>query len=188
MSAFFDYLRNITYYLLFASLVGLLAPTGKYKKFIMLVMGLVLLAMMLQPLRQLINTQIPITNWFAGLIPHEVRHDDDIYAAWRDTYLSAAFEAQLTAQLEALLQASGITMHEASFTHTDDFSRITSVRVRVSREETNEPARVPFIRIEPVQIGREEPLDNPLTAEVINLISGFYNLPPQHIYVITDQR
>ena len=189
MPAFFDYLRNITYYLLFASLVGLIAPAGKYKKFVALVMGLILLVLLLQPIRSLIGTQIPVTEWFAGLLPqqvHDVANIDGTYSAWRDNYLAAAFEAQLSAQVEGLLEREGIIMHDAGFTYSDDFSRITSVWVQVSRKE-EVSRRVPFIRIEPVQVRREDPPEDPLIDEVKNLIAGFYNLPGTHIYVEVRQ-
>jgi len=184
MPAFFAYLRNITYYLLFASMVGLVAPAGKYKKFVSLVMGLVLLALMVQPLGALFGSHgLPVTEWFSGLVAAESPQEDGTYQAWRDAHLTAAFHDQLSAQLEGLLGANGITIHEAGFTHAEDFSRITSVWVRVSRKDEEE-RRVPFIRIEPVQITRpEETEENPLKAEVRNLISGFYNLPDTHIHV-----
>jgi len=185
MPAFFDYIRNITYYLLFAALVGLVAPTGKYKKFVSLIMGFILLVLILQPISSFIGTQIPVTEWFQGILPEQTHHDvgiDDTYSIWRDTYLAAAFESQLEAQLDGLLTRNGITLHSASFEYTEDFSRITSVRIRVSREEEQE-RRVPFIRIEPIRIEREEPPDDPLINEVKNLISGFYNLPETHIHV-----
>jgi len=185
MPAFFEYLRNITYYLLFAALVGLVAPTGKYKKFVSLVMGLIMLVLLLAPVRSIVGRQIPVTEWFTGIIPQQAYSTasvDDTYALWRDTYLASAFRAQLRAQLEGLLSRNNITVHEANFEYTGDFSRITSVSVSVSRDqETNR--RVPFIRIEPVQIQREEAPEDPLINEVKNLIAGFYNLPGSHIHV-----
>ena len=188
MPAFFEYFRNITYYLLFAALVGLVAPTGKYKKFVNLVMGFILLLLLLQPIRSFMGTQIPVTEWFAGLVPptHAAPDMEGTYTLWRDNYLAQAFEAQLSAQVENLLAASNITMHSASFTYTADFSRITSVHVRVSRREAARQ-RVPFIRIEPVQINREDPPEDPLVNEVKNLIAGFYNLPGTHIYVEVEE-
>jgi len=185
MPAFFEYLRNITYYLLFAALVGLIAPTGKYKKFVSLIMGLIMLTLLLQPVRDIVGRQMPVTEWFAGIMPqqaHGFATPDDAYAIWRDTYLAYAFNAQLSAQLEGLLERNGIAMYSASFEYTSDFSRITSVRLQVSRmPETSR--RVPFIRIEPVQIQGNAPPEDPLVDEVKNLVAGFYNLPGSHIYV-----
>jgi len=183
MSAFFDYLRNISYYLLFAALVGLVVPSGKYKKYVSLVMGLILLVLMLQPIRHFFGTEIPVTQWFNEIIqPTGQTNNDSHYTNWRDIYLASAFEGQLNTQVEGLLSRNNITLHGAAFTFTQDFSRITSVSIQVSREETP-PGRVPFIRIEPVQITQDAPTEDPLTDEVKNLIAGFYNLPLTHIHV-----
>jgi len=180
MSAFFDYLRNITYYLLFASLVGLIAPTGKYRKYINWVMGLVLLVLMLQPIMSIVGGQIPVTQWFEGMFAYE-QTDNGSYEHWREAHLSAAFEEQLHAQVERLLLSENIYLHNASFSYSDDFSRITFIRLIVSRQEENQ--RVPFIRIEPVQINRNESLEDPLIEKVKNMIAVFYNLNQTHIHV-----
>ena len=184
MSAFFDYLRNITYYLLFASLVGLIAPTGKYRKYVNWVMGLVLLVLLLQPIMMVFNTQIPVTQWFDGMLT-STHVEESNYENWRDIHLAAAFEEQLRAQVNGLLSQQNIILHDVEFSYSDDFSRITFIRLSVSQEE--ESQRVPFIRIEPVQINREEQAEAcPISTDAKNLISEFYNLPLSHINVIVQ--
>ena len=184
MSAFFEYLRNITYYLMFATVVGMVAPTGKYRKFVSLVMGFILLAVMLAPLARW-GGEIPVTQWFSGIVPHEgdFSGSETTYGQWRNTYLRGAFEDQLRTQLKGLLSQNGFTVYSTDFSYTDDFSRITAVRVTVSRA-AEDARRVPFIRIEPVQVGRNDQ-DEPcaISDEAKNLISEFYNLPLQHIHV-----
>jgi len=168
---------------MFAAVVGMLAPAGKYKKFVSLVMGFILLSMMITPLARF-GSELPITDWFHGLAHSESLNEDfeSSYANWRNTYLRSAFEAQLTMQLTNLLSQNGFTVYDTSFTFPDDFSHLTGVHVTVSREET--PQRVPFIRIQPVQIGEPEQAETcPTSAMAKNLISQFYNLPVQHIYV-----
>jgi len=187
MFAFFPYLRNITYYLIVAVVVGMLAPAGKYKKFVSLVIGFILLAVMIAPLARFVP-QLPATDWFAGLsaLPFEGESGtnwEGQYNHWRNTYLRQAFEQQLTMQLEILLTQEGFAVHDLSFTFPECFSRLYSVAATVSREET--PARVPFIRIQPVQITPTEPAQDCATATAAkNLISQFYNLPLAHISVV----
>ena len=182
MSAFFIYLRNITYYLMFVSLIGMLAPPGKYKKFVSLVTGFILLSIMIAPLAGF-SGDTSVTDWFSGI--HTEGRDQDLessYANWRGTYLRYAFETQLGFQLENLLSQNGFTVYEKSFTFPEDFSRLNSVSVVLSREET--PQRVPFIRIQPVQIGIPEPAEAcPTAIAAKNLISEFYNLNVEHINV-----
>ena len=186
MLAFFDYLRNITYYLMFATVVGMIAPSGKYRKFVSLVMGFILLAVMLAPLARFGGGDIPITEWFSEILTAQGEADPGrAYTQWRNTYLREAFETQLRTQLINLLTQNGFTVYSSDFSYTEDFSRITSVRVTVSRQ-AEENRRVPFIRIEPVQIN-EDNTTCPIATDAKNLISEFYTLPVPHIHV-TVQR
>jgi len=166
---------------MFATVLSMFAPSGKYKKFVSLVMGFVLLALILQPLARFGHGEIPITDWFSNIFPQEVADDDweRAYLRWRNTYLRGAFEDQLSMQLESLL--SDFTVYSSEFTYSDDFSQITGVWVTVSQQEA-QSSRVPFIRIQPVQIGQPEEACE--TAErVKSLIAEFYNLSKSHIYV-----
>ena len=51
MQALFAHITNITYYLLLAAAAHMLAPAGKYRKFVSVVTGFVLIAVILSPLR-----------------------------------------------------------------------------------------------------------------------------------------
>ena len=147
-------------------------------------MGFILLLLVLQPLKGFVDGGISITDLFTGVIPMQNEFPADaIYEHLHNTHLRAAFELQLTAQLEGLLAQNDFTLHSASFEYTDDFSRITHVQVSVSRPEVQR--RVPFIRIEPVRVGEaDNETPNPSAIEVKNLIAGFYNLAVEHIHVI----
>jgi len=176
---------------MFATVVGMLAPTGKYKKFVSLVMGFILLSMMIQPLAHF-TTQMPVTDWFGALAPTDGTNDwENSYEQWRHTYFRTAFEAQLTTQLTTLLAQNNFAVHDASFTFADDFSAIYTAHVTISKRE-EAPQRVPFIRIQPVEVTRashsqEIEVPCPTATAAKNLISQFYNLPLTHIYVtVTD--
>jgi len=166
---------------MFATVATMVAPAGKYRKFVSLVMGFILLAAMLAPLARF-SGDIPVTQWFSGVVPEGVS-PDSAYATWRSSYLSQAFTQQLEAQLAGMLGQQGFQVHSASFTYADDFSRLTSVTVAASREEENRP-RQPFIRIQPVQVGAPQADNHCETAtEIKSLISQFYNLDKAHIHV-----
>ena len=183
MQAFFLYIRNITYYLMFVTVVGMLAPAGKYKKFVSLVMGFTLISVMIAPLARF-GRELPVTEWFTGLGTHEeATATETSYTEWRDTYLRGAFEAQLRAQLTGLLEQNGFAVYSAEFAYTADFMRLTSVRVSVEAR-AEEPQRVPFIRIQPVRINEPTETETCQTSTAVkNLISQFYNLAQEHIYV-----
>jgi len=173
---------------MFAAAVGMLAPPGKYKGFVSLVMGLILVSVMVAPLARF-STEIPATEWFWGFIQGDAPPGFDSgggqhsYEHWRNTYLRYAFEEQLAIQLENMLVSNGFTVYATGFTFTSDLSGLTGVTATVSRTET--PQRTPFISIRPVQVGlADQPEDCPTATAAKNLISQFYNLPLQHINVV----
>jgi hypothetical protein len=191
VSVFFEYIGNITYYLLFAAVAGIFAPVGKYRKFVSLVMGFILLLLMIQPLAGFLGGRnIPVTMWLS--VPELSQSDDDAnsdYSRWWDNQLRVSFETQLENQIERLLNANGFVVHSSEFSYSSDLGAVTSVRVNVSHEpQSDEPGRVPFIRIQPpqispIKIGESVTEDCPHSQTIKNLISEFYNLPKSHIYV-----
>jgi len=168
---------------MFAAVVGMLAPAGKYKKFVSLVMGFILLSVMIAPLVRFVP-QLPVTDWFAGLhTTSPTENWEAQYHHWRNSYFRQEFERQLHMQLETLLVQNGFYVHELAFTFPECFSRLDSVTATVSKEEA--PQRVPFIRIQPVQISPPDaPEPCPTATSAKNLISQFYNLPLTHISVV----
>ncbi|MCL2187494.1 MAG: stage III sporulation protein AF [Defluviitaleaceae bacterium] len=189
MVAFFSYLSNITYYLLFAGVANMLAPAGKYRKLVALVTGLVLVVIIIAPVRN-IGQQFNAPDFFASMANAPAMQGGEATGLYytTNTVLAAAFSEQLSFQLEGMLERNGFKLHQASLTHTDDFAQITGIWAEVSRVE--ETRRVPFIRIEPVQVNRNAVADeaDPLVREVKNLISDFYNLSHAHIHVIIQKR
>jgi len=185
MQTFFSHITNITYYLLLAAVAHMLAPAGKYRKFVSLVTGFVLIAVVVGPLRHLAS-DFDMADFFASLSTESVvTFDADGYENLHHDRLAAAFDEQLTIQLAHLLAREGIVLHTAVFSHNEDFSRILGAELTVSRDGA---ARVPFIRIEPVRIGRETEMDaDPLVVEVKNLVADFYGIPHAHINVSTHR-
>ncbi len=192
MPAFFEYLRNITYYLLFSTLLGMAAPSGKYKKYVSLITGLVLLLLMVQPLKSLAGQGVPVTEWFSGLAaanaaespinpnaalsPEEASPAESAYSQWSREQIGAAFEEQLYIQVEALLSKEGYALQSAEFEYEDDFSKITGMDLTVSVPRGGSQKSRPLIRIEPVTIGQsetpEEPEDENI-SRVKKLIADF---------------
>jgi hypothetical protein len=169
------------YFLVFATVAGMLAPAGRFRKFVSLVTGLILLAVMVAPLSGM-GRDVPITQWFAGLLPGQVYDWQAPDAAHHDRHLRHAFEVQLRSQLSHFLARESVSVQFAEFYYTADFLEITEIRVGVTRDQ---PARTPFIRIEPIRWRdrQESPDECALSAEVRALISQFYQIDPANIHV-----
>ena len=192
MAAFFEFLRNITYYLVFMTVVGVIAPSGSYKKYIALVMGVILIGIILNPVTMLIGgDELPVTEIFGNIIPTSP-HGADF--DWQQDYLREVFHSRLTAQTSLLLSGNNFELVVAEWETAADFTYVRglSLKVRAVAADTG-PERVPFIRIEPVRIAPyqpfhpEETAEDPEEAEKIRaikkLISDFYDIPTDNIHV-----
>lgn len=185
MPALFEYLRNITYYLLFAALVTMMA--GKHRQHVRLIMGLVLLLLIIQPLNAFVKGPgLPVTDWYTGMLPVAANGSEAGYANTYTAALHTAFEEQLTLQLTALLRQNGYELMEAEFTYAPDMSRIEGVSL-AAKAAPSVPARQAFIRIEPVRIGTASGGSGASNDEnalsIKKIIASFYNLPAEHIHV-----
>lgn len=186
MAAFFLYLQNITYFLIFVTVVGMVAPTGKYRKFVSMVMGFALLSFMLSPLARVAN--LSSSGLFAGFsalaTPSNMYWQNAHTHTTFDTQLAAQFEAQLEIGLANMLAHNGFVLHAAQVSFSQDFTSITAVNASVSA--AGSARRVPFIRIQPIEVTRNahSTAENcETTTTVQNLISQFYNIDSAHIHV-----
>jgi len=179
MMEFFEYLRNISYYLVFMAFVGVIAPSGNYKKYITLVMGIMLIGITIYPVVTLLGREsVPLTSVFGNITPA----GGGAFAQGQHDYLREAFHAQLTMQTESLLAGNGFGLTAAEWESADDLSHIKSVRLQVIRQETPQ-TRQPFVRIEPVRIAPYQPAPNPDALIIKNILSDFYGIHPDNIHV-----
>ena len=186
MPAFFEYMRNITYYLVFAAFIGILAPSGPYKKYISLVLGVLLIGIVLRPLPNWLNGQnpiIPASGWFSATLPRPMDIGDMHHEAVRD-----AFHQQLHTQAAHMLANNGFELIHSQWETSEDFTQIASAVLRVQALPKPEPTPRPFIRVEPIQIrgqniGQTSPEAPDEALPIKNLISNFYNIPIANIHV-----
>jgi len=158
MAAFFEYLRNITYYLMFMAVVGLIAPSGNYKKYIAVVMGILLIGVVINPITSgLRQPSVPMTEMFGNILPTPAADQND-YLFWQQEQIQAAFHSQLTAQVQSLLARNNFNLVSAQWQTSEDFTYIRHVRVQAQVLEAA-PTPTPFIRIEPIRVAPYQPAE-----------------------------
>jgi hypothetical protein len=168
------------------------APSGKYKKYVALITGLVLLLLMIKPLQHFTGQGLPVTDWFSGITSVPAADSGAEYEQWSRSQISAAFEEQLYAQVDAILAQEGYTLKEAVFEYEDDFSQVTRMDLTVYAGPEVKKQSKPLIRIEPVKIpfGGEAPSEKtePESEDALRikkLITDFYSPDVPHINVST---
>ena len=194
MPAFFEYMRNISYYLVFMALVGVIAPSGNYKKYISLMMGIMLIGIVINPITMLLGREaVPMTQIFGNIMPNmpaAASLSASQYGGgldWQRDYLREAFHAQLTAQTDSLLARNNFELVSADWNCAEDFSYIRSVSLQLRVIEAA-PTPRPFIRVEPVRIAPYQALeeDDEVSQKVLmakKLISDFYDMREDNIHI-----
>ena len=157
MQIFSEYIRNLAVFLLFMSFVGVIAPSEKYKSYINLVAGFVLMFIMITPITS-----------FASFDFLESNFDFNIFEA-TPIDIAPAVEQSIT----ELLKAEGFIV--ASVNVRADQTEIRRIDIRLLQEN------VPFFRIEIIDETRREIPEHFL--KIKNLISNFYNVNERHIFI-----
>jgi len=183
MPAFFEYLRNITYYLIFMAVVGVIAPSGNYKKYIALIMGIMLIGIVITPvISGLEQPFVPLTALFGNIMPLPAAEQNH-HLHWQQEQIRDIFHSQLTAQIDSLLTRNNYELISAEWETSDDFTYIRQVFL-TARATESVSTPVPFIRVQPVRIAPYQPIEEPEEVrELKKLISDFYDMSLDNIHV-----
>ncbi|MCL2376041.1 MAG: stage III sporulation protein AF [Defluviitaleaceae bacterium] len=192
-----EYIRNLAVFLIFTSFINIILPSNKYEPYINLVLGIILIFVITTPLVGIITTigggsgdffSDAALQYDRAVMAQRI---DDAGQAQIDAIL-ATYTQSLTEQLTRIVENHGFTLHHAEFSidTQDSFGEILSMYVTISEDEMP-PS---FIRIDPVRIGigintrgeatQAEIAESPRIISLKNIISDFYNLSEDNIYII----
>lgn len=154
-------IRNLAFILLLASFMEMLLPNKSMRGFVQLVMGLFVIAAILDPLAGLLSwdleKEIPAwINGSTGDMPVIAADDDSREKA--NTIVREQYKKILVDQIEVLAaKIDGITDVEATVELEDeggftDYPKVKKVTIRFSRSTTSEPVKP----VETVIIGEEQ--------------------------------
>ncbi len=185
-----EYIRSIGFFLIFITFIGIILPGSKFKNYINLILGLVLIIIILNPLTLILraadNKELNAFN----LLPDTFnsityQEEGEYYSQKQRELIEANLNHQLKPQISGLLEAEGYEVTDVTATLNDDLSQIASLTLSLTQLEEKKG----FIRIEkiePVNINVKGEAAEKIDSEEIflkNIISDFYNLPEENIYI-----
>jgi len=191
-----EYIRNIAVFLIFSSFITIISPGKKYEPHINLVLGIILIFLITIPLAGVITAIAGGSGDFFSdaTLQHEraimSRQIEDAGQAQIDTILDT-YTQSLNEQLSRIVSNHGFTLLYATFDIDtgENFGAILSIRITVDEDDT--PTRL--VRIDPVRItsavntrGQPTPSEieeSPRIISLKNVISDFYNLSEDNIYI-----
>jgi len=188
--AFSAYIRSMALFILFASLVQALVPNARYKAYIRLVLGFILLLIAVRPLGGILQalTGGGLQGALQALKP-DYKTEATAFStdARQDVLVLDIYERELYTQLDALTNSVGLHLLDADFQIAaagERFGLVEEIWLTVSAQAK----KAALIRIEPIriQVGIQADPPPPEEPEEIaalkKAISHFYNLSTQHIH------
>lgn len=199
MSFFWDYVRSIAVFLILLSFIRILMPHDKYKCYIDLLLGLIIISVVVSPLAQLMQNKskpldalLPALNY--KINSYEIKNEEYIRETQNKLILST-YTDELKKQVRDLVDSStAYSLEDAEFDigqDKDDFGDVLSIHVLLSEKDAEAAAyEASFIRVDgvkvriPNQTAPEGTFDtNEEIMRIKNLVSSFYNLSADNIYI-----
>lgn len=166
------YFRSIVIFIIFSTFISLLLPSNKYKQFVDLVMGLILISIILSPITKLLNIDIPE---FEFDIPYN--NTNTVSEDLEKNYTIELYQNQIANQISKLIYNNYLVDADVTVTvDTVDLSKVESVFVTMKNNA---------IEIEPIVIGEQnyDESESQTQTDIKNLISNAYNLSVSNIYI-----
>jgi len=188
--------KSILYFVILIAFTDIIMPNARYKKYIKMVMGLILILMILTPLAGFLGGKGLGAAGYSGALAGLRAAESSAGAAgaepdaeWR-AMLKTAFDEQVKAQLRGLAADEGLELLDASVGTNADITQITRVDavVREAEPENGGSARKPFIRIEPVTVGGAQAGGDAKVEALKKSVSDFYKIAANNIYISVQKK
>jgi len=199
------YIKNIAVFLIFMSLVGIITPDNKYKGYINLTLGFIMMIMLISPISGIVSG---MSDADILLAEAKTAFDTGKYDGVLDEQIIETYKKGLSESLKSFVNkettATGLTYDSSDFeieTSETGFGNIYGVHLTVSEGETSAKGEnKPLIRIEKVDVDMSVPFENIFKEEteektndaddeqiiyLKNRISDFYNISQDNIYIVT---
>ena len=203
-----EYIRNLCVFVIFMSLAKIIIPT-KFKDYLNLVLGFVLVFLLINPFAMLRNTAglNGLADAFFSMEQSLVKNQAaGSYDKAQTDAVLAAYRIRLEERLNGLLGQSGFELTSVYFEIIEDgerFGELLSIRAEVKEKQgggssgggLRDTIKIEQPSFEPIRIviGKNTAADVPeqtaeeqetaQTTRLKKLISDFYNLPADNIYI-----
>jgi len=206
LEAFSAYIKTVMFFIIFSALVGIILPSGKYKNYISMVLGFILIFVAAKPLSSLFNVNdivSSVTRQIDEALTANGSTDDGGFAdaqTLRDDMIAQSVNVQLETQLAPMVAPYGYGVARAEGGVGYDNLSLSSVSVWLTEEPaqpgggTAQPdgvSPIEQIMVAPIVIGTSAPSTaaspaddtQPILAQIKKQIADFYNIPVENIYL-----
>lgn len=204
MSNIMDWLKewvyNIAILIILMSLIELIMPEKKYKKFIKLILGLIFILVVIEPISLLVGMdnqfEFNLVNSNMALEQESIKSQLDYYNAKQQEIAKEQLSKLLISQVASILESNNILVHEGRVVCKEDqdgFGEIDEIKVIVSEkliddngtgESIIEPVTIEKINIDDQVEKQKDNKDILLENKVKTLLSEYYVIDKEKVIVI----
>lgn len=166
MDGIYGWIRNLTGFFLFMSVIDNLLPNKKYGKYVRLFSGMILILLVLQPLTGSLRLEDKIAHYYESFVFRYQAEDlqSEILGIEKQrlTQMIAQYEHAVEQDVGQMAEDMGFSVRECSVTidgeeGTEQFGTVTGISLRISAEEPDGERGLsdsqPIVPVEPVVIG-----------------------------------
>lgn len=195
INSFSSYIKEIAFFLIFMIFIEIILPQSKYRNYINLVLGLLLIFIMIKPVNILLakfNTSIDseIINKTIEIDKNAIEKEKQYYTEKQKELIFNNFNENLKKQLTSILNNYAY-VNDVNFEIDYENLKINDIYVDISYEQKAEKEK--FIRIKPVIINDdtlkdEKNEEDEKIKNIKNIISDFYNLSVDNIHITVQKK
>lgn len=202
ISLFSQYIRNIMFFLVFSAIVGIILPNQKYKSYIALILGFILIILIIEPIF-LFSSQ----NMQDMVIKNEINFGEVMYTNQADDLLEAEYDLiasiyteEINKQLNEIAYEQELEIVSSYIEFDQTTGQLTYVELVVrdiQSTKAKDNTEVTDISVEPIMVSlgssnknveNEQIEEDPKIKNLKNSISDFYNLSDENIYIKYDTK
>lgn len=216
IQAFSLYIKNIAVFLIFTTFANIVIPDTKYKSYINLTLGFVMIFLILSPVKAIFNNPngedigSMIDNFTNRLNGNIMQDNKDFQDDTQDELILSTFAASINGQIKSIVDKDNNFTYVNSRVDADDsqehFGEIKAIYIVVNEKNNEEilpeakASAKPIIRIETVEINTNSVFSSKYmsdgnkdseTSEIKSLkilLSDFYNLSYDNIYITVQKK
>lgn len=206
MEGLYSWVGNLTFYLIFITVVNNLLPNRRYERYLKLFTGMVMILLVLQPITGSLRLEDRIAYYFESITFRNESVDlkkellgmeDQRLTQMIDQYEKAVASdvGAMAEDMEFFVRKTEITIEKNQ--EEEAFGTVTHIRMAVSREEIMDVAEDgmdPIEAVEPVRIGesQEQPVEAAAPDEGLNRlrrkVEGYYGLQTTDVEIWLEER
>lgn len=205
MGQFINYINNIAMMLVFVSFTGMILPEEKYKKYINLIIGIIIIIVITGPILELfskrnLKTEDIMKSMELSINKSMMAKERTFYKEEELILILDVYKESIYGQLETIVKNEGYEITDWNIeisTEEESFGEIEDIYMALSSSKDSKK-KEKLIKIEKIEIKPGLSLNNFkssdfLTAEkeeeiksIKNYILSFYNLSVDNIHIIVS--